>query len=175
MSICVSLLSGFQPSLSARGFTLDLINCCHKIQKDIYSTILATKKWMLCLLEALHWIIDPNDPQWRWIFWFIPKSGYFGYMIRSVFFTTDSKRVNIASGTHSKQFSYINQLLIFKAILNSKHRLNDRFYPLYLHCSRSRGQNCYTLNRRVLQDFTFPVHIYFKTRLWLARFSKAVS
>ena len=26
-------------------------------------------------------IIDPNDPQRRWILWIISKTGYFGYMI----------------------------------------------------------------------------------------------
>ena len=29
-------------------------------------------------------ITDPNDPQRRWILWIISKTGYFGYMIRSV-------------------------------------------------------------------------------------------
>ena len=97
MSICESLLSGSQPSLSARGFTLDLINCCHKIKRYLlynisYKEMNALAPWntqgcvsrpnsksgFLIRKQIFRFfakiqkrIIDPNDPQWRWILWII--------------------------------------------------------------------------------------------------------
>ena len=50
-------------------------------------------------------IIDPNDPQGRWILWIILKTGYFGHT--PIFFSTDQKRVNVASG-NLKQFLFIH-------------------------------------------------------------------
>ena len=65
-------------------------------------------------------IIDPNDPQWRWILWIISKTGYFGYMIRSVPLLRIRKEW-IQPVVRSKQFYYTQQLFdnpahIFTAI-----------------------------------------------------------
>ena len=51
-------------------------------------------------------IIDPNDPQRRWILWIISKTGYFGYMIMipSVSLLRIRKERIQPAGGNSKQF-----------------------------------------------------------------------
>ena len=65
-------------------------------------------------------IIDPNDPQRRWILWIISRTGYFGYTIRSVSLLRIRKERIQPAGGNSKQFntysSCLTTLLIFTAV-----------------------------------------------------------
>ena len=62
------------------------------------------RKWIFHFFTKIQkQIIDPNDPQWRWILWIMSKARYFGYNNDPKrFFTTEPNIVNIAS-SNSKQ------------------------------------------------------------------------
>ena len=78
-------------------------------------------------------IIDPNDPQWRWILWIISKTGYFGYMIRSVPLLRIRKewiQPVVARNNFITRSSCLTTLLIsLRPFLNTRHELNGWFYP----------------------------------------------
>ena len=69
-------------------------------------------------------IIDPNDPQLRWILWIISKTWYFAYMIRGVSLLRIRKEW-IQPAVTWNNFSSL------RPFLNSRHGVNDRFYPFY--------------------------------------------
>ena len=69
-------------------------------------------------------IIDPNDPQLRWILWIISKTWYFGYMIRGV------SLLRIRKGWIQPAVTW-NNFSSLRPFLNSRHGVNDRFYPFY--------------------------------------------
>ena len=62
----------FMFSLRVRFFTI--IQILFLIRKRIFRYFTKIQKR----------IIDPNDPQRRWILWIISKPGYFGYLMRRV-------------------------------------------------------------------------------------------
>ena len=74
-------------------------------------------------------IIDPNDPQWRWILWIISKTGYFGYMIRNVSLLRIRKEWIQPAVTPNNFDTYSSWSL--RPFLNSRHGLNDRCYRFY--------------------------------------------
>ena len=65
-------------------------------------------------------IIDPNDPQLRGTLWNISKTSYFGYMIRRV----SLLRIR-------KEWIQPAHCSSLRPFLNSRHGVNDRFYPFY--------------------------------------------
>ena len=69
-------------------------------------------------------IIDPNDLQLRWILWIISKTWYFGYMIRGV------SLLRIRKGWIQPAVTW-NNFSSLRPFLNSRHGVNDRFYPFY--------------------------------------------
>ena len=80
--------------------------------------------------------------------------------------STDSRKLQtLALNTNINCFT----LIIFMAILNPRHGLNDRFYPFYRHGKIAmqtgpaltvlvyKDKSAKQVRRRVFQDFTFPV------------------
>ena len=62
-------------------------------------------------------IIDPNDPQRRWILWIISIIGYFGYMIRGVSLLRIRKEWILPAVTRNNTYiCFLTRLLIFTAI-----------------------------------------------------------
>ena len=132
-------------------------------------------------------ITDPNDPQRRWILWIISKTGYFGYMIRSVSLLRIRKEWTLPAVTRNNFHTYKSFLqdgLPIRSFLNGSHELNDGFYPFYRGGKiaiqtgpalfQLQGKSATQLRRHVLQDAIFPIHISFQD---LSSFdqSKAVS
>ena len=69
-------------------------------------------------------IIDPNDPQLRWILWNISKTWYFRYMILGVSLLRIRKEW-IQPAVTWNNFSSL------RPFLHSRNGVNDRFYPFY--------------------------------------------
>ena len=87
--------------------------------------------------------MNPNDPGRRRILWILSKTGYIGFMIPDpcCSFTSDPKRMNIASG-NSKQFILI-LTSAFAAIFISQHRgLNNGFTNTPVNAVYSSAANC---------------------------------
>ena len=131
------------------------------------SRFLIQKRIFRSFTKIQRQIIDPKDPQWRWIL----------------------KRVNSASG-NSKQFWYIHQLFDHTAHLYSSMNpihglMYNQFFSFY-RGSKIVIQNWRTfiflftrtnatqLHQRILQDVTFPVHILLQDSSSFGQ-SKAVS
>ena len=63
------------------------------------------RKWIFHFFPKIQKrIIDPNDPQRRWILWIISKTGYLRYMIRSVSLLRIRKEWIQPPAGNSKQF-----------------------------------------------------------------------
>ena len=115
----------------------------------------------------------------RWVLCIISKTGYFGYMNRSVSFRIPKQWI-LPALTWNNFNTNINcfTLIIFMAILNPRHGLNNRFYPFYRHGKIAmqtgpaltvlvyKDKTAKQLRRRVLQDFIFPVASLFARPLW---------
>ena len=63
------------------------------------------RKWIFHFFPKIQKrIIDPNDPQRRWLLWIISKTGYLRYMIRSVSLLRIRKEWIQPQAGNSKQF-----------------------------------------------------------------------
>ena len=121
-------------------------------------------------------ITDPNDPQRRWILWIISKTGYFGYMIRSVSLLRIRKEWTLPAVTRNNFNTYWTAFwqdgLPIRSFLNRSRELNDGFYPFYRGGKiaiqkgpalfQLQGKSATQLRRHVLQDVIFPIHILFQ-------------
>ena len=111
------------------------------------------------------------DPQRRWIPWIISKTGYLGYMIRSVSLLRIRKEWILPAVTRNNfniQISCLATLLISKAAFDPEAWIKRSIlsalsgymvksqYKQDLHFFSSQGQT--SPARRVLQDFNFLIH-----------------
>ena len=94
------------------------------------------------------------------------KTGYFGCMIRSVSLLRIRKKWIQSAVTRNSFNTYNSSVATLRCLsqrpfLNSRHELNDSFYPAQflqdLHCSSSKRQ-IETLRRGDVQHFTITFH-----------------
>ena len=125
------------------------------------------------------WIIDPNNPKWRWILFFesYPKLD----TLNDTFHPKRSFKLRIReecilpavmqNNLNTRFISSLTTLLILTAIFKTKARIKRLILSIYrvvksqykrdLHCSGSdhKDKTATQLRCGVLQDFTFPLHI----------------
>ena len=116
------------------------------------SGFLIRKRIFRFFTKIQKWIIDPNDPQRRWILWIISKTGYFGYMIRNVSLLRIRKEWMQPAVTRNNFNTYSSCLttpLIFTAIFELEVTaifeldfigMVKSQYKQDLHCTSSQGQ-----------------------------------
>ena len=112
-------------------------------------------------------IIDPNDPQRRWILWIISKTGYLDTW-SEVFLCYGSEKSEyshqkVTRNNFSTYGSYLTTLLIFMAIFKQETWIKPGIvlsglvksqYNCLVHTDKSR-QNCYTTSPARLAIFHF--------------------
>ena len=111
-------------------------------------------------------ITDPNDPQRRWILWIISKTGYFGYMIRSVSLLRIRKEWTLPAVTWNNFNTYIRfvtrpeswiKLWILSVLSRWQNRNTNRTCIVL-------GKNCYTTSPARLARLYFS-NTYLISRL----------
>ena len=118
-------------------------------------------------------ITDPNDPQRRWILWIISKTGYFGYMIRSVSLLRIRKEWTLPAVTWNNFNTYIRfvtrpESWIKRWILSVLSRRQNRNTNRTCIILVTRKKLLHNFARMSCKTLLFQYIPYCKTHLHLA-------